>query len=184
MEQRAKGFATHYHNCIGHRNQYTGKPYINHPEAVAAIVRSVPHSNAMICAAWLHDTVKYTQATLVDIETIFGTQVATLVKMLTNAGSLTDGNLATQKASVLAHIARASTEAKTIELADIIDTMNTIVEHDPEFAKRYAADMLILLNVLKEGNQTLWDRAYAMCIKFSGQGDDTVQSETKMLTCA
>lgn len=59
MEERAKDFATRYHASIDQRRKYTGEPYITHPAAVVELVRSVPHTEAMICAAWLHDTVEH-----------------------------------------------------------------------------------------------------------------------------
>lgn len=43
IEQRAKEFATRWHASIGQVRKYTGEPYINHPAAVADLVRSVPH---------------------------------------------------------------------------------------------------------------------------------------------
>ena len=70
-EQKAEAFATIYHEAIDHRRKYTNEPYINHPANVVDLVRSVPHTQAMICAAWLHDTVEDTHATLEDIRHIF-----------------------------------------------------------------------------------------------------------------
>ena len=64
LEKRAKDFATRHHASIGHKRKYTGEDYIVHPTAVVELVRGVPHTAAMICAAWLHDTVEDTNATL------------------------------------------------------------------------------------------------------------------------
>jgi len=63
LELKAKAFATKCHEDIKQVRKYTGEPYINHPAAVVEIVRSVPHTEAMLCAAWLHDTVEDTNAT-------------------------------------------------------------------------------------------------------------------------
>lgn len=161
MEAKAKEFATKCHENINQKRKYTGEPYINHPASVVEIVRSVPnHTEAMLCAAWLHDTVEDTGVSLEEIQSEFGEEVATLVEMLTDVSKPSDGNRAKRKELDRLHIANASAEAKTIKLADLIDNTSSICEHDEDFAKIYLAEKLLLLEVLKEGNQTLWDIAY------------------------
>jgi (p)ppGpp synthase/HD superfamily hydrolase len=51
FEQICRNLATIAHISIDQRRKYTGEHYINHPAAVVEIVRSVPHTQAMICAA-------------------------------------------------------------------------------------------------------------------------------------
>lgn len=43
-------FATYHHAAIGQKRKYTGDDYIVHPIAVMEIVRSVPHTIAMLKA--------------------------------------------------------------------------------------------------------------------------------------
>lgn len=155
MEHKAKAFATHYHASINHRRKYTDEPYINHPAAVVELVRSVPHTEAMLCAAWLHDVVEDTPATINDIEREFGMEIAAMVGMLTDISTPRDGNRATRKAIDRAHTAKASAEAKTVKLADLIDNTRSIIAHDPEFAKVYLREKVLLLEVLGEGDATL-----------------------------
>lgn len=161
MEQRAKDFATRYHGSIDHRRKYTGEPYITHPAAVVELVRSVPHTEAMICAAWLHDTVEDTPATLDEIERVFGGTVAALVEMLTDVSKPSDGKRAVRKAIDREHTAKASPEAKTIKLADLIDNTKSIAAHDPKFARVYLAEKALLLEVLKEGDAVLLEMAHS-----------------------
>jgi (p)ppGpp synthase/HD superfamily hydrolase len=80
VEQTAIDFATSYHASIDHRRKYTGEPYIAHLVAVAELLRSVPHTEAMICAAWLHDVVEDTPATLDDVERVFGGDIRLWLK--------------------------------------------------------------------------------------------------------
>lgn len=160
MEQQAKDFATRYHASIDHRRKYTGEPYITHPAAVVELVRSVPHTEAMICAAWLHDTVEDTPCTLDEIERVFGFEVATLVEMLTDVSKQSDGNRATRKGIDREHTAKVSPQAKTIKLADLIDNTQSIVAHNPAFAKVYLAEKALLLEVLRDGDATLWEMAH------------------------
>lgn len=153
MEYRAKEFATLCH--AGQIRKYTNEPYINHPVAVAEIVRSVPHTEAMICAALLHDVVEDTHVTLDEIERIFGYEVAALVEMLTDVSKPGDGNRAVRKAIDRAHIAKASPDAKTIKLADVIDNARTVLARDPKFAKVYLEEREFLLEALQGGDQSL-----------------------------
>ncbi len=54
-------------------------PYILHPMEVAAIASTITHSDEVIAAAILHDTVEDTDTTMEDIEKEFGSRVAELV---------------------------------------------------------------------------------------------------------
>lgn len=155
LECRAKEFATRSHAMIDQRRKYTGEPYIIHPAAVAELVRSVPHTTAMLCAAWLHDVVEDTPITLNEIEHEFGHEIAALVEMLTDISGPNDGNRATRKALDKAHLATASAEAKTIKLADLVDNTHSIMAFDPHFAKVFLREKALLLEVLKEGDVTL-----------------------------
>lgn len=159
MEQKAKEFAMRHHAAVKQLRKYTGEPYIVHPAAVVEIVRSVPHTEAMLCAAWLHDVVEDTPVTLDMVSAEFGPEVSALVEMLTDISRLEDGGRATRKAIDREHTARATPEAKTIKLADLIDNTNSIVAHDAKFAKIYLAEKALLLEVLTAGDPTLWARA-------------------------
>lgn len=159
LEQRALAFATMKHGEIDQRRKYTNEPYIEHPKAVAEIVRSVSHTEEMIAAALLHDTVEDTNATLQEIDDEFGAVVAELVEMLTDVSKPEDGNRKVRKSLDRRHSARAIPAAKTIKLADLIHNSQSICEHDPEFARIYMAEKQLLLDVLKAGNQELWKAA-------------------------
>ncbi len=156
---KSKAFATERHAAIGQVRKYTGEPYINHPSSVVELVKSVWHTDAMLAAAWLHDTVEDTETTIDEIEREFGIRVASYVDMLTDVSVPADGNRAVRKAIDREHTAKAHPDAKTIKLADLIDNSRSIVERDPEFAKVYLEEKRLLLEVLKDGDQTLWNIA-------------------------
>ena len=155
LEARAKEFATYWHGSIDQRRKYTNEPYIVHPAAVAKLVRSVPHTEAMLCAAWLHDVLEDTPAQHVDIYNKFGRKIFSMVLSLTDVSTPFDGNRAVRKAIDLVHTAKASAEAKTVKLADLIDNTKSIVAHDPTFAKVYLEEKALLLDVLREGDASL-----------------------------
>lgn len=162
LEVRAHEFAAHVHGRINHRRKYTGEPYIAHPEAVAEIVRSVPHDEVMIAAALLHDTREDCGVTNEEIFRRFGLKVASLVDDLTDVSKPTDGNRAVRKEIDRQHTAKASPRAKTIKLADLINNTESIVAHDPWFARTYLREKARLLDVLREGDATLWQQAYEL----------------------
>lgn len=155
----AYAFANAAHQAIGQRRKYTEEPYIVHPVAVARTVATVAHTEAMLAAALLHDTVEDTAVTQAQILEVFGQEVSDLVGWLTDVSRPEDGNRATRKAIDLVHTASAPPEAKTIKLADLIDNTYSIVRHDRKFALVYLPEKARLLDVLREGDPCLWNRA-------------------------
>lgn len=169
LEDRARSFAE-----WAHRNQkrkYTGDPYVRHPESVAALVRGVPHTEEMLAAAWLHDTVEDTEATMRDIERLFGPAVAALVEQLTDVSRPLDGNRKVRKAKDREHTRGSSPEAKTVKLADLIDNSRSIVAHDPDFAAVYLEEKRLLLEVLREGDPSLWALAQTFVVNSSSRSE-------------
>ncbi|UZH02988.1 HD domain-containing protein [Pantoea anthophila] len=159
LEEQARRFATEAHARAGQRRKYTDEPYIVHPAAVVELVRSVSHDDALLAAAWLHDTVEDTLTTPGDIEAHFGARVASLVEMLTDSAPATARNRAARKLAHFRHTASASPEAQTIKLADIIDNTRAIVRFDPDFARVYLVEKQIQITLLKQGDAQLWQQA-------------------------
>lgn len=157
--ERAQDYATRAHQRIDHRRKYSKQPYHLHLQAVAKLVAIVTDDPEMIAAAWLHDTVEDTPATLEDIGAEFGAPVAELVEELTDVSRPSDGNREQRKEIDRKHSAQASQRAKTVKLADLIDNCKDIVKHDPRFARIYLTEMSALLDVLKEGDSRLFDSA-------------------------
>ncbi len=108
LVNRAIRFAKETHQRIDHRRKYSNQPYSDHLEQVAKIVISVTDDEEMIAAAWLHDVVEDTPATLDNIEHGFGASVAQLVRDLTDISKPNDGNRAVRKAIDREHLMRAS----------------------------------------------------------------------------
>jgi guanosine-3',5'-bis(diphosphate) 3'-pyrophosphohydrolase len=159
LEEMAEEFARAAH--AGQVRKYTGEPYVEHPRAVAALVRSVPHDEAMLAAAWLHDVVEDCHVPLSTLESRFGRDVAELVGWLTDVSKPTDGNRAARKEIDRQHTAKAPPRAMTIKLADLIDNSRSILTRDPKFAVVYLAEKRALLGVLGPGDPTLWAMAQA-----------------------
>ena len=159
LVERASDYATRAHQRIDQRRKYSHQPYQVHLEAVAELVARVSDDEEIIAAAWLHDTVEDTPATLEDIEGQFGQAVAELVEELTDTSKPSDGNRAKRKAIDRSYLALASPRAKTVKLADLIDNCRDITENDERFAKVYLVEMGALLEVLGDGDETLYQQA-------------------------
>lgn len=70
-------YATKQHK--GQVRKREGTPYILHPLETAAIAYELTKDEDVVIAAILHDTVEDTDATIEDIENLFGPRVAELV---------------------------------------------------------------------------------------------------------
>lgn len=158
---RALAFCMAAHAAVGQVRKYTGEPYAVHPIAVSGLIRTyVPDATEeMLIAALLHDVVEDTQVSLELIAAQFGLLVASYVDQLTDVSKPEDGNRAARKAIDLAHTAAASPQAKTIKLADLLHNTSSIRTYDPEFAKVYLVEKRALLEVLTEGDPTLYRMA-------------------------
>jgi (p)ppGpp synthase/HD superfamily hydrolase len=159
LVRRAEAFAAKAHE--GQKRKYTGEPYIVHPQAVAEILAEAGLDDEVIAAGLMHDVVEDCDVTVEDIRAAFGDRVAQLVDEVTDVSRPEDGNRAIRKGLDRDHLAKASPEAKSVKLADIIDNTRSIVPYDPSFARVYMREMRLLLPMLKEGNPALFKRATA-----------------------
>jgi guanosine-3',5'-bis(diphosphate) 3'-pyrophosphohydrolase len=159
LEDRARTFATAAHAAVAQLRKYTNEPYIVHPAEVVSILKTVDHTEVMIAAAWLHDTVEDTGVSIELIRAEFGSEVSDLVGWLTDVSRPEQGNRAVRKAIDRAHTASAPAEAQTIKLCDLISNTRSIVEHDAEFARVYLAEKRLLLEVMTKADPKLMRRA-------------------------
>jgi hypothetical protein len=156
--QRAVGFAT-----CAHRHQkrkYTGEPYVNHCIAVARLVAVSGADVATIIAAVLHDTIEDTEITFEDVRNHFGEKVAMLVMEVTSPATDADGGRDVRHQMNLAHLRKASPDACTIKLADIIDNTSTIHQRDPLFAITYINEKWNVVEALPHGSAKLRERCW------------------------
>ena len=158
MYQKALDFATKAHG--DQLRKYTGVPYIQHPIAVAELIKGLPgHTPEMLAAALLHDVVEDTPVTIEDVCNNFGTVVGMYVEYLTDVSKPEDGNRARRKQLDAFHYARGPAEAQTIKVADLIDNNADIYKHDAGFWQVYKQEKWFSLNLLIDADQLLWMRA-------------------------
>lgn len=136
-----------------HQGQFRsdGSPYVKHPERVAEFVKKFKKSknlDALISAAFLHDTIEDTHTTHEDLEKMFGGLVASLVKELTS-----DKNKISEigKTEYLSQkLAKMSSWALVIKLADRLDNVQDIATaKTPEWRRKYRAETEAVLKRLE-----------------------------------
>jgi len=156
---QAMQYAIEFHERIDQRRKYSGQPYAEHLKAVADIVSSVSDDPATLSAAWLHDVVEDTPATIEDVTKTFGAEIAELVDALTDVSRPSDGNRKMRRAIDCAHLANAPPRAQTIKLADLIDNCDDICRSDPVFGRAFVQEAKDIIDVLKAGDHRLIVRA-------------------------
>ncbi len=167
ITKKAAAFAARKHSEINQVRKYTGRPYIEHPADVARIVSEVCTDPVLIAACWLHDTIEDTKTTNAEILSEFGEKVAGLVYGLTDLSKPDDGNRKIRKAIDRAKLRACCNGVKTIKIADLIHNFESIVEHDPKFAKVFVDEMRLLLPALVGGDRILWHRAAKLVTNFN-----------------
>ncbi len=112
------------------RKDANNTPYINHPIALANLLTN--HAGisdiSVIAAAILHDTVEDTDATVDDIDELFGRTVRDIVIEVTDDKSLPSPE---RKRLQIEHASTLSYEAKLVKLADKISNLQDIIASPP-----------------------------------------------------
>ena len=156
--RKVESFAVDAHK--GQKRKYSNKAYITHPIEVAIRIEDKFHNNAMIAAALLHDVLEDTKVThselRVFLHNVFSVEVAeevlSLVVELTDVytkESFPDYNRKERKHLEALRLAYVSDDAKKIKLVDIEHNSESILEHDPKFAKVFLEEKKQLLNYIK-----------------------------------
>lgn len=166
---RAHAFADQMHGSINQVRKYTGEPYIRHPEAVARLVSTVPHTPEMLAAAVLHDVVEDTPATIEMVYELFGATVGAMVRDLTDVSRPEDGNRAVRKNKDRKSLLTASAGAKTVRLCDLIHNAQSLLEHDKNFAVVYIGEKEKMLPLLEGGDVTLLAMAKEIVVNAKAQ---------------
>ncbi|HAJ96299.1 MAG TPA: (p)ppGpp synthetase [Ruminococcus sp.] len=119
----------------------SGQPYIIHPLSVAEILLDLGMDTDTICAALLHDVVEDTDATLEQLEKLFGQDVAALVDGVTKLAKIPIFNKEQQLAENVMKILLAMSKdirVMIIKLCDRLHNMRTL-EFRPEHKQRTTA---------------------------------------------
>lgn len=140
-----------------HRGQvrkYHGRPYIEHPMRVAnkvMMLDGVPE--AIVGAAWLHDTIEDCQHMPTEWWVKFPSNVYNLVKLLTNPSKKhPELKRADRKKMDREHYHNAPDWIKIVKLVDRIDNLQDMIAvDDNNFATLYLEESRLLVDVLVGG---------------------------------
>ena len=128
----------------------SGEPYINHPLAVAEILIEWGMDIDTVVAGVLHDTVEDTDATLDDLESLFGRDVAFLVDGVTKVSQARagmrnlDSYLPHTKDNLTKLMIAVGEDVRVIiiKLADRLHNMRTLQFMTPEKQKKIARETI------------------------------------------
>jgi GTP diphosphokinase / guanosine-3',5'-bis(diphosphate) 3'-diphosphatase len=135
------------YSAKSHKDQVraSGEPYLIHPLSVAQILADMKLDVPTVCTGLLHDVVEDTLATIEDIESLFGKDVAMLVDGVTKISNL--GKVSKEEAQaenlrkmVLAMV--GDIRVVLVKLADRSHNMRTLGYLKPEKRKRIAEETL------------------------------------------
>jgi len=135
---KAYVYASRMHD--GQRRK-SGDAYFVHPVSVADIIADMRLDASSVCAALLHDVVEDCEASVEDIETVFGDEVAFLVDGVTKLGKVNFASREDRQAEsfrkMLVAMAR-DIRVLLVKLADRLDNMRTL-DHMSEAAQERIA---------------------------------------------
>ena len=156
--EKVKEVATRLHG--DQKRKYSGDPYVSHTFRVSDTVKENGGDESMIYAAILHDVLEDTKVThselRVFLHNVFSVEISekilSLVVELTDVftkENFPDNNRKERKQLEALRLAYVSDEAKQIKLVDIEHNSESILEHDPKFAKVFLEEKKFLINLIK-----------------------------------
>lgn len=128
-----------------------GTPYFSHPDRVAKFVaknKQSKHLPELVSAAYLHDTIEDTDATINEVREKFGDLVASLVTDLT---SDQQQKIEMGKTDYLTKkMLEMSDYALVVKLCDRLDNISDLKNSEnPEFVNKYVKETKSILERLK-----------------------------------
>lgn len=121
----------------------SGEPYLSHPLEVAGILADMKLDISSIVTGLLHDTVEDTLATLEEIESLFGKEIAFLVDGVTKISQLPLTSKIDEQAETFRKLILATAKdirVVLIKLADRLHNMRTLQHLSEERRKRIATE--------------------------------------------
>ncbi len=126
----------------GTQKRASGDPYFSHPIEVAGILTDLKLDDSSIITALLHDVVEDTDASLSDVEKMFGRDIARLVDGVTKLGQLELQSEETKHAENFRKLLVAMSEdirVLLVKLADRLHNMQTLHHIESEEKRRRIA---------------------------------------------
>jgi GTP pyrophosphokinase len=169
----------------GSQSRASGDPYFSHPLGVAEILTRLKLDTASIVTGLLHDTVEDTEATLEEIEELFGAEIGRLVDGVTKLSRLELQSDNTKHAENFRKLVLAMSNdirVLLVKLADRLHNMQTLhFIKAPEKRRRIALETMEIYAPLAErmGMHQLKDELENLA--FAEVNPDAYQSITQRL---
>ena len=174
--ERAFAYAERAHEG---QKRKSGDPYFVHPVSVAGLIADLKLDTASLCAALLHDVVEDTVATVDDIRTEFGDEVAFLVDGVTKLSKFNFTSKEDRQAEsfrkMLLHMAR-DIRVLLVKLADRMDNMRTLEHMKAEAQERIARETIDIYAPLANRLGISWMKSELEDLAFRYLEPDTYQS--------
>ena len=164
--------AYHYaFECHIDQKRRSGEPYITHPVSVACIAAKLHLDGPSIVAALLHDVVEDTPATLKEVESKFGKQVAKLVDGLSKLDKLNFSDVVEAQAENFRKMLLAMSSdirVMIIKLCDRTHNMQTLKHLNEQKRKRIAQETVDIYAPIANrlGLNQIYQELENLCFKY------------------
>jgi (p)ppGpp synthase/HD superfamily hydrolase len=161
----------------GQRQKVNGRPYIEHPIAVASDVSQAGFGPELVAAALLHDIVEDSDTTVAELEDRFGGTVAGLVEAMTDTAEVEPYER--RKALHRERIVAAGPDAAAIFAADKLNNVRALrsayAEEGEAVARRFVQPLDIKVRVWMADAEML--RGFADSVSYV----EVLEAEVKSL---
>ena len=166
----------------------SGDAYFVHPVSVADIIADMRLDASSVCAALLHDVVEDCEASVNDIETVFGEEVAFLVDGVTKLGKVNFASREDRQAEsfrkMLVAMAR-DIRVLLVKLADRLDNMRTLDHMSDAAQERIARETLEIYAPLAGRLGIQWLKAELEDLSFKHlepEAHDALETQVKAVS--
>jgi len=166
----------------------SGDAYFVHPVSVADIIADMRLDASSVCAALLHDVVEDCEASVSDIETVFGDEVAFLVDGVTKLGKVNFASREDRQAEsfrkMLVAMAR-DIRVLLVKLADRLDNMRTLDHMSEAAQERIARETLEIYAPLAGRLGIQWLKAELEDLSFKHlepEAHDALETQVKAVS--
>jgi guanosine-3',5'-bis(diphosphate) 3'-pyrophosphohydrolase len=157
---------------IQHRQQlrkYTNEPYFIHLKSVAEMAE--PYGELLFEVGLCHDLLEDTKCTKNNLQEAlsdYGYSKAEIDFIVSCVVQLTDIytqedyphlNRFRRKKQEAFRLWSISPQAQTVKYCDLIDNTSSIVQYDPNFARKYLGEKATILTGMDKGSPALFDKA-------------------------
>jgi len=164
LVRRARQLASEAH-AGQTRNASGGRPYIDHPVAVAAQLVEHGFSDEVLAAALLHDVVEDSELEVADIRKAAGARVAELVAVLSDDEGV--DSYEERKREHRGRVAEAGPEALAIFVADKLTNVEMMRDAYAERGEEVADELKVPLDL----KIAVWEADLAMAEETAADGE-------------